>query len=275
MSARHRSELDLFLALAQEEDPAALHELTDRLRRCVFWVLNRMTNGRRLFGDIEDIVSEARLRLERLRERGFRGGAPEFKSYLYKVVTSACIDAAQDRRWTDSLDAPITPSDGDETPLRDVARSMVDPALSAAVGTEAAVDALRIREAMERLDPRCRKLLHQFHVEERPIREMADAEGTRVNTIEVALVRCRSRLYAVFLSLFVGASDREGKARVTEVAGRLEGRPGEIFRAWWVQNRSVAQISKELGIDAAEARYMLGKAKFEVWQALEGPTGAR
>ena len=132
MSARHRSELDLFLAVAREEDPAALAELTDRLRRCVFWVLNRMANGRRLFGDIDDIVSESRLRLERLRDRGFRGGAPEFKSYLYKVVTSACIDASQARRWTDSLDTPITMPDGDERPLGEIARAMVDPALSAA-----------------------------------------------------------------------------------------------------------------------------------------------
>jgi len=272
--ARQRSELELFQALAGE-DPAALQELSDRLRRCVFWVLNnKMANGRRLFGDIDDIVSEARLRLERLRERGFRGGAPEFKAYLYKVVATACIDAAKDRRLTDSLDAPISLPDGDEKPLREVARDMVDAQLTAAVATEAAEDARRIRDAIERLDPRCRNLIWQFHVEERPIRALADAEGTRANTIEVALVRCRVRLYAAFLSLYADASDRELKARVTEVAGRLGGRLGEIFRAWWGGNQSVAHISKELGMDAAETRYLLGKAKFDVWQAFEGPTGA-
>jgi RNA polymerase sigma factor (sigma-70 family) len=274
MSMRQRTELDLFLALAKEDDPAVLHELTDRLRRCVFWVLNRMTNGRRLFGDIEDIVSEARLRLERLRERGFRGGAPEFKSYLYKVVTTTCIDAAHDRNSTDSLDAPVTLPDGDEKPLRDVARDMVDGQLSAASVAEAGADATRVRAAIERLDPRCRNLLWQFHVDERPIKELATAEGTRVNTIEVALVRCRQRLYSTFLSVYADASDRGWKARVTGVAGRLEGRLGEVFRAWWVQNRSVAQISKELGMDAGETRYLLGKAKFDMWQALEDPAGA-
>src|SRR6266545_745894 len=152
MSARQRSELERFLALARE-DPAALQELSDRLRRCVFWVLNnKMANGRRLFGDIDDIVSEARLRLERLRGRGFRGGAPEFKAYLYKVVATACIDAARDRRFTDSLDAPIALPDGDEKPLREVARDMVDGSLTAAVATEAAADARRIREGVERLE---------------------------------------------------------------------------------------------------------------------------
>ena len=84
-------------------------------------------------------------------------------------------------------------------------------------------------------------------------------------------MRCRARLYATFLSLFAGASEGTAKARVTEVAGRLQGRSGEIFRAWWVQNRSVAQISKELGIDAAEAKHLLGRAKHDVWQALEAP----
>jgi DNA-directed RNA polymerase specialized sigma24 family protein len=137
------------------------------------------------------------------------------------------------------------------------------------------VDARRVREAIERLEPRCRNLLWQFHVEERPIRDLAAAERTRVNTIEVALVRCRSRLYSAFLSLYAEATGPEWKAHVTQVAGRLEGELGEVFRAWWVQNRSVAQISKELGMDAAETRYLLGRAKFDVWQQLEGPTGAQ
>ncbi len=80
---RRRSELELFEALRSREHPADLAELADRLRRCVHWVLNRMDGGHRLSGEIEDIVGDARLRLERLRERGFAGSAPEFKSYLY------------------------------------------------------------------------------------------------------------------------------------------------------------------------------------------------
>lgn len=67
---RRRSELELFEALRSRDDAADLAEFADRLRRCVHWVLNRMDGGRRLSGEVEDIVGDARVRLEQLRDRG-------------------------------------------------------------------------------------------------------------------------------------------------------------------------------------------------------------
>jgi|SRR5947199_3208293 len=132
--SRRRSELELFRTVGSAASPADLEEFTDRLRRCVHWVLHRMAGGHAVAGEAEDIVSEAVLRLEQLRDRGFSGGEREFRSYLYKVVVSACVEAMNHQRWTASLDAPVTMPDGEEKPLGEIVKGMVDPLLSAEAG---------------------------------------------------------------------------------------------------------------------------------------------
>lgn len=263
-----RSEIDLFRALERDGDAADLAEFSDRLRRCVHWVLNRMAGGSSLLGEVEELVGEARLRLEQLRGRGFNGGAREFRTYLYKVVVSVCVEARNARRWVTSLDAPVALPEGDEKPLGEVVRGMIDPALAADAGLERAEVGEWAQRALARMDERCRHLLRRFHVDEVPIRELAREQGTRLNTIEVALTRCRSRLYAAFLSLFVEGSDGPWKERVANAAGRLSGNLGRIFRAWWTENRSVIDISKEIGLAPVETKRLLGEAKLEVWRLL-------
>ena len=265
MSAR-RSELELFRAVGGAGNPADLAELSDRLRRCVHWVLRRMAGGHTVAGEAEDIVSDALLRLEQLRERGFSGGDREFRSYLYKVVVSACVETMNHGRWTASLDAPVTLPDGEEKPLGEVVKGMVDPLLSADQALAQEEDAHRIRRALEKLDTRCRELLRRFHLEGVPIKELT--RGTRLNTIEVALTRCRQRLYAAFLSLYVESGDAGWRAQVAEAAARLSGELAKVFTAWWVENRSVLNISRELGLAPLETKALLGRAKLEVWRLL-------
>ena len=268
-----RSELELFEALRSRENPSDLVEFADRLRRCVHWVLNRMDGGRRLSGEVEDIVGDARLRLERLRDRGFAGSAPEFKSYLYQVVVSSCVEAAKRQRWTAALDAPVTLADGEEKPLGDVIGEMVDTHLAVDSELEDREERVVVVRALEQLDARCRNLLRSFHMEDVPIKELARREGARTNTIEVALTRCRSRLYEAFLLSWVNGGDDERRDRVTKAAGLLPGMLGEVFRGWWTENRSVADMSGEHGLAPAETRKLLGRAKMEVWRMVtEGVT---
>lgn len=273
MTVAPRSELELFRALATSGVAEDFEEFSSRLRRCTQWVLNRLAGGQNLWGEVDEIVGEARLRLEALRDRGFSGGAPEFKSYLYKVVVSVCWETARRRRWIESLDAPVVLPDGEESSLRDVVDGMVAPALAADLDAAHTEEAVRLRDAMERLDPRCRTLLHRFHVEELSIKELAERESIRPNAIEVALTRCRARLYATLLSVYFDAGDHGWRRRVTETARRLTGPAGRMFSAWWNENRSVTDVSKELGVAPAEGRRLLTQAKHEVWRALQESPG--
>lgn len=192
MSAPGRSELELFRAVG-EGDPEGFRKLSSRVERCVRFVLNKMLHGGRLRGEIEDLCADVIERLERLRERGFHGGHREFRSYLYKTAASRCVEAAKRRSRMVSLETPVTLPDGEEKPLADVLKELVDPHLPALVQAEEREDRKRVRLALERLSERCRRLLWGFHVEGNPVKNLAETDGARPNAIEVTLSRCRDR----------------------------------------------------------------------------------
>lgn len=264
-----RSEIELFTALERDGDANDVAEFSDRLRRCAVWVLQRMSGGLALLGDVDEIVDDARVRLERLRARGFQGGSREFRSYLYKVVASACVEAANRQRLLTSLDAPIALPGGDERPLGDVLRELVDGAIASDAALERAGTAALVHRALGELDERCRTLLRRFHLEDAPIAALAAAAAAKPNAIEVALTRCRQRLYTAFVSLYVDTSDPGWKARVADVGRRLGDPLGRVFSAWWVENRSVLDISKGLGSSPGETKRWLAQAKIEVWRRVE------
>ncbi len=267
---RRRSELELFQALVAGDD-AALNELKERLRRCVLWVLNERPSGRGLWGEVEDIVDEALLRLEQLRQRGFTGNAAQFKTYLYKVVVSAYADAASARRGERRLEEPVTLPDGTEQPLGDVVQGLIERALGIDATLEHGEEREHALSALGTLDERCRKLLMGFYLEGRPIGELAERENARTNTIEVALSRCRKPLYAAFLATYLKASDAELRQAVERATAELPGLLGRVFRAWWIENRSIADISKDVGLLPVETKEWLAKAKLETWRILTTP----
>jgi RNA polymerase sigma factor (sigma-70 family) len=267
MSGDGRSELELFQALGQG-DPTAFRELSARVGRCVRAVLNTMGQGRRLLGEVEDLSADAVERLERLRGR-FRGGNAEFRSYLYKTVASRCVEATKRQQRTVSLETPIALPDGEEKPLGDLLKELVDPHLPALAQAEEKEERKRVRLALERLSERCRHLLWGFHVEGAPVKRLAEKEGARPNVIEVTLARCRERLYRAVLHTFLRESDGTLREAVTKVAGRLAGSMGEIFRAWWVEGRSPTQIASRLGLEPGQVRRELARGKIQVWRFLQ------
>lgn len=225
-----------------------------------------MGGGRRLLGEVDEMISDARARLEDLRHRGFGGGDREFRSYLYKVVVSVCANAANRTRWTLSLDAPVMLPDGDEQPLSEVVRALIDPERRADATIEESESRTRLRDALGRVDERCRGLLSRFYFDEQPIAALARDLGLRENAVEVALTRCRGRLYAAFLASYVDQGSAAADARVASAATDLSDLLRRVFLAWWTDHRSVLDISKELALSPAETRRLLADAKREVWQ---------
>jgi RNA polymerase sigma factor (sigma-70 family) len=269
MPSPRRTELELFEALVKDGGVGDLVELSARIARCAGWILSRRTpGGLALTGEVDEIVDTVLERLERLRARGFSGGAPEFRTYLYRTVASVCSDAAYRRRLVDSIDTLVSLPDGDKKPLADVLASMVDPHLAPLAALEGGEERGRVMHALESLGERCRLLLRRFHVDGVTIRDLARELGSQLNAVEVALTRCRTRLYVAFLAAYLKGGRQELREQVSAAVEQMSGLSARVFRAWWFDNRTVSSIGEELQIPPAEVRRALADAKRQVWRLL-------
>lgn len=119
------SELELFQAIGQG-DKKALSEFKTRIERCARDLRKKWST--RLDEDtVREIINRVLEKLESLRLRGFTGGNPEFRTYLYKVVASQAVEVRKEQTQHISLNEPIELPDGETKPLRELAEGMIDP----------------------------------------------------------------------------------------------------------------------------------------------------
>lgn len=265
--ARQPSELELFRAIVEASDHEAFVEFSKRIRRCVLWVAGK---GYRVAPQTEEIVDDVLFGLlQSVDLKSFAGGDRSFKAYLYKVVSTVCLRAARRQSRMTSLDSMVALPDGDEKPLHEILGAMVDPALMPGARLEEGETRNQVLRALDGIDARCRRLIRGFHLEGTPIPDLAASERARPNTIEVALKRCRERLYTAFLGVYVASADSDLRQQVARVARQLPGVLAETFKAWWDDGRSPAEIAREYSIDRREALARLSKAKLEVWRLVQ------
>lgn len=100
---------------AQEQDPRAFEELVRRHQRPLFALAVRLLGDR---GAAQDAVQESFVAAWR-RLDDFRGEAA-FSSWMYRIVTNRCLNAARRRRPTVPLDAVVEglATSGAESPER-------------------------------------------------------------------------------------------------------------------------------------------------------------
>lgn len=271
MDRRSRSEVELFNALPETDDPETLNEFRTRIRKCVFWLIARRPSGELVLGDVPDMIEEVVSRLEtHLRppgRKGFDGTNEQFRRYLYRTVSSVYADTVNLRVRLQSLDTPIVRWDGE---LRTVGKVLDDLIEWPTVGDDLERRDVQagVRHALERIPERCRRWLLAFHRDDIPIKEIAGQEGVRVNNVEVGLLRCRGYFRLAFLDAFLAAGDDEFKQRVTGASHQLSGPHAMVFRAYWADGRSVAETAKLLGFDQDKVKTLLTEAKEQIWRAL-------
>lgn len=273
--SRRRSEVELFNALADNDDEADLREYKQRIHRCVLWVLGRRSSGALVVGDVPDMVEEVISRLEQhLRPAGpgpggrrFAGTNEQFRRYLYRTVGSVYADAVTLRLRLRSLDAPVVTPDGAETTVGDALDDLVEwPTADDDLGRPDVQG--WVQGALGRLSEHCRRWLLAFHRDRVPIRDIARHEGVRPNNVEVGLTRCRAYFRLAFLDTFLASGDTQFRARVDEASRRLAGQLGAVFRAYWTEGRSVGEIAARLGLDRDKVKAQLVEAKERVWRML-------
>jgi RNA polymerase sigma-70 factor (ECF subfamily) len=141
-------------------------------------------------GDVEDITQDALLAAQRYL-KSFRGDA-SLRTWLYKLVTSACSHRRRGRKNDPGLHRPL-----EETmPLG--AEKAADPELNLLV-TER-LDALK--QAMEQLRPEDHELLASVEWEGMSLAQLSERTGHSVSALKSRLFRIRRQLRELVLAQF-------------------------------------------------------------------------
>ncbi len=128
---------DALIARCAQGDRAAFAELMDRHADRAFAVAVRLLGNR---ADAEDAVQDAFIRAWH-RAGAWEPGRAQFSTWLYRVVTNACIDRQRRRRPQTAIDDVAEPMDERPDPHAELEDSRRADALAAA--TQALPDAQR------------------------------------------------------------------------------------------------------------------------------------
>jgi RNA polymerase sigma factor (sigma-70 family) len=268
-------ELTLAREAAQGNSSCAV-ELRRRILRCAVSVARktRWMEALDLSELEEDVPNEVFLRLLNRIRQGFDGEPGQFRTYLYRVVTSVAADAVRrnvDRRKEVSLDTPFENADGGETTLRDFIEN--EARLGRMRGFEQDPrDASLAREqnaevaaALGGLDTWCRIVIQEAIVNERPHASIAREHKVTVQMLDVSLKRCTERLYRSLLTAYATGPDRVRRRAIAEAAENLPEDLRIVCIPWWMKNESVKKIAHECHLTTDETRRRLARAKASMW----------
>lgn len=136
--------------------------------------------------DVDDLVQESYARILQARRREEIANP---KSYLFTTARHAALDFFRQRRG-------IFPADLVSSGVE----SVLEERPSAAEALSDAHDFQVLRQAIAALPPRCRDIMTQHKIHGRSSREIAEALGISLNTVNaqmvIGLMRCREYLRA-------------------------------------------------------------------------------
>jgi RNA polymerase sigma factor (sigma-70 family) len=261
---------------AANGDSRSATELRQRIVRCAVAVARktRWSDALEPRELEDDIPNEVLLRLIARVRQGFDGEVGQFRTYLYRVVTSVAADAVRhnlERRKEVSLDAPFENAEGGESSLRDFIEN------EARIGRMQDFDAgpqetslerergEALAAAMSRLDEFCQLIIREAVINERPHAAIARENKVSVQLLDVSLKRCTERLYRNLLTAYVSGTDRVRRQEITAAAARLPEDLRAVFLPWWTENRSVKRIAEDQNLSTDEARRRLARAKATMW----------
>ena len=256
---RQRTELELFRAI-DHADETALKEFNARIERCVRWKLGKGSES-----EVEEVCDRIREKFEGLRRKGFSGNNQAFRVYLYKVVASQVVQIRRGQASQVSLDETVDLADGSKS-LGEVAKEMIDPHWDALKDLAAGQEKGIVQAAFARLDERCRRLLLEREVEQRPEQEIAARLHITLSNVWASVHRCKERLYRLLLATVCARVDPDWQAAVSRLAETLAEPFATVFRLWWEENCTIRAIAVQLNRDEQAVKELLARAKAGLWQ---------
>jgi RNA polymerase sigma factor (sigma-70 family) len=186
LSEKGQYDFKLVQKALHEKDQKAYAELMQRYREPIYFMLLKMVNNK---DDADDLTIEAFGKaFKRLDQY-----TPQFafSTWLFKIASNNCIDFIRKKRIRAiSIDQGFTTDDGDtiEVSVKD---SVLDPAES--LQKEERIH--KMREIVDKLKPRYRKLVELRYFDELAYEEIAEQLNLPLGTVKAQLFRAREFLF--------------------------------------------------------------------------------
>ncbi len=173
---------------AARGDQRAYSKLMGRYRDSIYFMIQKMVNNRE---DADDLTIEAFGKA--FSSLGRYSTDFAFSTWLYRIAINNCIDFIRKKRLeTFSLDQTPEESDGNQTPAGyEIESPDLDP--EEAIIREQRV--LLVRNVLDRLNPKYRKLIELRYLKELSYEEIADETELPLGTVKAQLFRAKELLY--------------------------------------------------------------------------------
>ncbi|MFI5219031.1 MAG: RNA polymerase sigma factor [Bacteroidia bacterium] len=169
-------------------DQKAYAELMSRYKDSIYFMLLKMVNNR---DDADDLTIEAFGKAF----KNIKQYTPDFafSTWLFKIATNNCIDfIRKKKKQTMSIDKGITTDDGSEMVL-EVKSDRPDPEEHLMKKQKVVM----MRDVVEKLKPRYKKLVELRYFQELSYEEIADELQLPLGTVKAQLFRAREFLYQI------------------------------------------------------------------------------
>ncbi len=173
---------------AVKGDQKAYAELMSRYKDSIYFMLLKMVNNR---DDADDLTIEAFGKAF----KNLHQYTPDFafSTWLFKIATNNCIDfIRRKRKLTFSIDKSMENDSGQEMQF-EIKSPMLDPEEKMIKKQKA----ILMRDVVEKLKPRYKRLVELRYFEEKSYEEIADELKLPLGTVKAQLFRAREFLYQI------------------------------------------------------------------------------
>jgi RNA polymerase sigma-70 factor (ECF subfamily) len=196
LSEKGQYDYQLVQRAIQQGEQKAFAELMERYREPVYFMLLKMVNNR---DDAEDLTVEAFGKaFRRLHQY-----TPQFafSTWLFKIATNNAIDFIRKKRIRAiSINQGFQTEDGETIEI-----SVKDAVLDPAEAMQKEERIRKMREIVDKLKPRYRRLVELRYYNELSYEEISDELKLPLGTVKAQLFRAREFLYQIMKnSEFVG-----------------------------------------------------------------------
>ena len=188
LSEKAVHDFKLVCAAVQEGDQKAYAELMQRYKDSIYFMLLKMVNNR---DDADDLTIEAFGKAF----KNLHQYTPDyaFSTWLFKIATNNCIDfIRRKRKMTFSIDKGFENDEGQETTF-ELKSMTLDPEEKMIKKQKAVL----MRDIVEKLKPRYRRLVELRYFQERSYEEIATELQLPLGTVKAQLFRAREFLYQI------------------------------------------------------------------------------